>query len=177
MVLGGVASCMKEILIVGHTEMKACMPFLSRAVDASALSTASCGYLRLRVGCTFNLLATVQNGVLMEISDGGKSLSVGQRQLLSLARALLQRSRVLLMDEATSNVDTATDSIIQSSVRSVFADCTVLTVAHRLHTVMDSDQLLVFDSGLLVENGSPQELLSVTGKFRMLVDEAGSSSS
>ena len=84
---------------------------------------------------------------------------------------------MLLMEEVTNNVDTATDKVIQASIRSVFADCTVLTVAHRLHTVMDSDQLLVLDCGSLVENGTPQELVNVGGgKFRMLVDEAGTKS-
>jgi ABC-type multidrug transport system fused ATPase/permease subunit len=117
-------------------------------------------------------------GLDAPLAEGGTSLSVGQRQLLSMARALLKRSAVLLMDEATSNVDNDTDALIQSTIRTAFAECTVLTIAHRLHTIIDSDKILLLDRGEVVEYASPQELLKRPGSaFRMLVQKAFGSGS
>ena len=80
------------------------------------------------------------------------------------------------MDEATSNVDNATVSLVQTTIRSAFAGCTVLTIAHRLHTIIDSDRILVLDAGELIESGSPEELMKVSnGKLRALVNEASTS--
>lgn len=108
------------------------------------------------------------------LEEGGSNLSVGQRQLLCMARALLKRSTVLFMDEATSNVDNETDALIQSTVRSAFADCTVLTIAHRLHTIIDSDKILMLNKGEVLEYAPPGELLKRPGSaFRALVKEAG----
>jgi ABC-type multidrug transport system fused ATPase/permease subunit len=78
-----------------------------------------------------------------------------------MARALLQNARILILDEATSNVDTANDALIQATVRTAFADCTVLTIAHRLHTILDCDRILVLDSGRVREFDSPAALLQV----------------
>ena len=81
--------------------------------------------------------------------------SVGQRQLLCLARALLRRNKFLVLDEATSNVDMQTDSFIQKVIRENFVNTTVITIAHRLNTIADYDKLVVMDRGKIIEIGSP----------------------
>ncbi|KAJ7596700.1 hypothetical protein C8J56DRAFT_294246 [Mycena floridula] len=108
------------------------------------------------------------------ISSGGGNLSVGQRQILALARAIVRDSKILILDEATSAIDYKTDSIIQSSLRhELKGDVTLLIVAHRLQTIMDADKIMVLDAGRIVEFDSPKELLKLKhGKLRSLVDES-----
>nr|XP_026483252.1 multidrug resistance-associated protein 1 isoform X3 [Vanessa tameamea] len=101
----------------------------------------------------------LQAGLLHEISEGGENLSVGQRQLVCLARALLRKTPLLVLDEATAAVDLETDDLIQKTIRSEFASCTVLTIAHRLNTIMDSTKVMVLDKGQLVEYAPPEQLL------------------
>ncbi|KAI0717853.1 P-loop containing nucleoside triphosphate hydrolase protein [Cerioporus squamosus] len=110
-----------------------------------------------------------------QIAGGGANLSVGQRQILALARAIVRRSKLLILDEATSAIDYETDSIIQTSLRTELGkDVTLLTVAHRLQTIMDSDKIMVLDAGRIVEFGKPSELLkNEKGLLRALVDESG----
>uniref|UniRef100_T1GCH9 ABC-type glutathione-S-conjugate transporter n=1 Tax=Megaselia scalaris TaxID=36166 RepID=T1GCH9_MEGSC len=98
-------------------------------------------------------------GLNHEISEGGENLSVGQRQLVCLARALLRKTKVLILDEATAAVDLETDDLIQKTIRTEFKECTVLTIAHRLNTIMDSDRVIVLDKGEITEYASPTELL------------------
>ncbi|XP_055852910.1 multidrug resistance-associated protein 1 isoform X2 [Episyrphus balteatus] len=98
-------------------------------------------------------------GLNHEISEGGENLSVGQRQLVCLARALLRKTKVLVLDEATAAVDLETDDLIQKTIRSEFKDCTVLTIAHRLNTILDSDKVIVLDRGEIIEFDSPASLL------------------
>nr|XP_049698223.1 ATP-binding cassette sub-family C member 4 isoform X1 [Helicoverpa armigera] len=107
-----------------------------------------------------------------KVSEGGSNFSLGQRQLVCLARAILRANRILVLDEATANVDPKTDEFIQRTIRTRFADCTVLTVAHRLNTIMDSDRVMVMDSGRLVEFDHPYLLLSnPEGHFTKMVKE------
>ncbi|XP_075985083.1 ATP-binding cassette sub-family C member 4-like [Anticarsia gemmatalis] len=107
-----------------------------------------------------------------KVSEGGSNFSLGQRQLVCLARAILRGNRILVLDEATANVDPKTDEFIQRTIRSRFADCTVLTVAHRLNTIMDSDRVMVMDSGRLVEFDHPHKLLdNPEGYFSKMVKE------
>lgn len=99
---------------------------------------------------------------------------MGQKQLLCLARALLRKNRFLVLDEATSNVDMTTDAFIQKTIREMFADTTVITIAHRLNTISDYDKVLVMDKGQVVESGSPFELIQKGGLFCQMVKHTGS---
>ncbi|CAG79302.1 YALI0E08969p [Yarrowia lipolytica CLIB122] len=98
-------------------------------------------------------------GLETKLSDGGSNLSLGQKQLICLGRALLTPSSILVLDEATAAVDYETDKLIQKTIRREFKDRTILTIAHRLNTVMDSDRILVLDAGNVVEFDTPEELL------------------
>lgn len=101
---------------------------------------------------------------------------MGQKQLLCLSRALLRESRLVLLDEATSNVDTATDRLIQQILRSKFRNATVMTIAHRLLTIADYDKVVVMDAGTIRESGPPFELYQQKGLFFDLVECIGSGS-
>ena len=106
------------------------------------------------------------------VTDGGSNYSVGQRQLLVIARALLCGSKIVIMDEATAAVDADTDARIQKVMRSDFANATCLTVAHRINTIMDSNYILVMSDGQAAEFDIPQRLMDRGGLFRDLVDAA-----
>jgi len=95
-----------------------------------------------------------------EVAEGGDNFSVGQRQLICLARAVLRRTRVLVLDEATAAVDLETDELIQRTIRTVFKDCTILTIAHRLNTILDSNRVMVLDAGKVVEFDTPRALMA-----------------
>ncbi|KAJ2367519.1 hypothetical protein H4S01_002116 [Coemansia sp. RSA 2610] len=103
------------------------------------------------------------------VKYGGANFSVGERQLISLCRALLWRRKILILDEATANIDSQTDQIIQAVLRQEFTDCTILTIAHRLNTVMDCDRILVMDRGSVAEFDTPANLLARNGHFSQLV--------
>ncbi|XP_041645026.1 canalicular multispecific organic anion transporter 1 [Cheilinus undulatus] len=118
-------------------------------------------------------VAGLQEGLQHEVAEGGENLSVGQRQLLCLARALLRKSRILILDEATAAVDLETDDLIQTTIRKEFSHCTVLTIAHRLHSIMDSSRVMVLDAGRIVEFDSPSNLLAEEGHFYSMAKDAG----
>jgi ABC-type multidrug transport system fused ATPase/permease subunit len=98
-------------------------------------------------------------GLLMPIAESGNNLSVGQCQLICIARAILKKSKILLIDEATANVDKKTDELIQAVIADKFRDRTILTIAHRLNTVMNSDRILVLDKGMIVNYDTPMNIL------------------
>lgn len=109
------------------------------------------------------------------VSAAGANLSVGQRHLICLVHAQLKNNKILVLDEATTNVDLETDEIIQNTIKKNFADCTVLTIAHRLNTVIDADKILVMDDGEVSEYDRPYILLNNpdTGLFSSTVDQTG----
>uniref|UniRef100_A0A8C3ILG1 ATP-binding cassette sub-family C member 10 n=1 Tax=Chrysemys picta bellii TaxID=8478 RepID=A0A8C3ILG1_CHRPI len=108
--------------------------------------------------CHLQAVITQMGGLDCELGERGKSLSVGQRQLVCLARALLTQAKVLCIDEATASVDQKTDQLLQQTIRQRFADKTVLTIAHRLNTILDSDRVLVMHAGKAAELDSPAVL-------------------
>ena len=125
-------------------------------------------------------LSSTQNsgggGLNMKVEEGGKNFSVGQRQLLSLARAILRRSKVVLMDEVTASIDFQTDRLIQETIRRspALKSATIITVAHRLRTIADSDVIVVVDAGRVLEVDSPKVLLTQESSlYRKLAERSG----
>ncbi|KZT65223.1 P-loop containing nucleoside triphosphate hydrolase protein, partial [Daedalea quercina L-15889] len=135
----------------------------------------------LRAAGLFNLQSETDEGRITldsQISSGGSNLSVGQRQILALARAIIRQSKLLILDEGAPFIpalDYATDTVIQESLRrELDKGVTLLTIAHRLQTIMDADKIMVLDAGRIVEFGSPSQLLKNSkGMLKALVDESG----
>ena len=121
-----------------------------------------------------SFVISLENKLEFECSESGDNLSLGQRQLICLARALLRKSKILLLDEATASIDHNTDELIQQTIRTQFADCTVLTIAHRLNTIMDSSRIIVLEKGKIVEFDKPEVLLlNKKGIFYSMASQAG----
>ncbi|EPY85139.1 multidrug resistance-associated protein 6 [Camelus ferus] len=129
---------------------------------------AALGTVQLRA-----LVAGLPGQLHYECADRGDDLSVGQKQLLCLARALLRKTQILILDEATAAVDPGTERQMQAALWSWFAPCTVLLIAHRLRSVMDCARVLVMDEGQVSESGSPAQLLAQRGLFYRLAQESG----
>ncbi|XP_069342986.1 ATP-binding cassette sub-family C member 6 [Eulemur rufifrons] len=119
------------------------------------------------------LVASLPGQLQYECGEEGEDLSVGQKQLLCLARALLRKTQILVLDEATAAVDPGTERQMQASLGRWFARCTLLLIAHRLRSVMDCARVLVMDEGQVAESGSPAQLLAQKGLFYRLAQESG----
>lgn len=123
------------------------------------------------------MLNSLEGGLDAEVSEKGSNFSAGQVQLVCLARVLLKRPSMVFMDEATASVDLRTDAFVQETIRTQLHDCSILTIAHRLLTVIDYDRIVVMDAGCVAEFGTPHSLLQQqTGLFSALVSATGAAS-
>ena len=119
-------------------------------------------------------MVNCDKGLDYEVTENGENFSLGERQMICMARALLKGAKILIMDEATASIDIQTDIMIQEMVRKNFSECTTLTIAHRLHSIMDSNRVMVFDDGHLMEYDTPLNLIDQeTTIFNSLVQQSG----
>ena len=108
----------------------------------------------------------------MKIAEGGSNLSVGEKQLICICRAVLRKNKIVVMDEATANIDIVTEQKILKLIKEEFVDSTVITIAHRLNTIIESDMVAVLSQGRLVEYGKPVELVKQSeSEFAKLLQE------
>jgi len=117
------------------------------------------------------LVEGLEKRLLEQVEENGSNFSVGQRQLVCIARALLLNPQILMLDEATASIDSETDSLLQSMIRREFKTQTVISIAHRLDTIIDYDKVMVLDQGHLAEFDSPANLLAIpNGKFAAMIE-------
>ncbi|CDJ39823.1 hypothetical protein ETH_00040695, partial [Eimeria tenella] len=133
-----------------ETDAESEAPAAAAAAESPAAAAAAAGYVGIEVEDI--------DPLDIHVEEGGRNFSLGQRQLICLARALLRRSKILLLDEATAVVDPKTDSLIQQTIKTDFKDCTVITIAHRIETIVDYDKVMVLADGQIEEFDSPRKL-------------------
>ncbi|MBT3274145.1 MAG: ATP-binding cassette domain-containing protein, partial [Spirochaetales bacterium] len=122
-------------------------------------------YEAARAANAHDFIKDMPNGYADEVGEGGALLSVGQKQLLSLARAILAKPDIIIMDEATSSIDTLTEEHIQKGIDTLLKSSTSFVVAHRLSTIRNADKILVIENGKISEAGSHEELISLEGHY------------
>jgi ATP-binding cassette subfamily B protein/subfamily B ATP-binding cassette protein MsbA len=118
-----------------------------------------------RLACAHDFIAALPDGYQTKVLEGGANLSVGQRQLIALARAILADPAILILDEATANIDTVTEGLIQQALENLLRQRTAIVIAHRLSTVRQADCIYVIDDGRIVEQGAHAELLAQNGRY------------
>jgi len=123
-----------------------------------------------RLANAHDFIAALPDGYATEIQEGGVNLSVGQRQLICMARAVLADPHILILDEATASVDTLTEQLIQDALQRLLAGRTAIVIAHRLSTIRNADLICVVNAGRIVERGRHEELVAQAGLYRQLYD-------
>ncbi|KAF1745089.1 LOW QUALITY PROTEIN: hypothetical protein MXB_2975 [Myxobolus squamalis] len=150
----------KALTIIPQVETFLFNGTLRENIDPSQTYTDEEIIKSLKLSQLDNFLSSRPEGLDHQIVESGANISSGEKQLICLARALLKHTKILVLDEATSNVDLKTDKLIQAIIRKEFSDCTVITVAHRIETIIDYDRIIVMDAGSIAEFDSPQNLLA-----------------
>jgi len=122
-------------------------------------------------------ITSLPNKLMEIVAEGGENFSNGQRQLICIARVLLRNPKVLVLDEATASIDNELDKKIQIMIRAKFKTSTVLTIAHRINTIIDSDRVMVLDKGKVIEFDTPENLLKLNGgAFKSLYETTNNNS-
>jgi len=142
-------------------------------LDVTAANTDDAVWEALEQAGMAAAVRALPGGLAAKVAEGGANFSVGQRQLLTVARALLRRTKLVILDEATASVDVQSDSLLQRVIREAFGDATVLTIAHRVHTIIDSSRVMVLEGGRLAEYAPPATLMAARGSlFASLVADS-----
>jgi ABC-type multidrug transport system fused ATPase/permease subunit len=123
-----------------------------------------------RLANAYNFISNFPNGFDSEVGDRGIALSGGERQRIAIARALIRNPYILVFDEATSALDAESEKVVQEAITNVMEHKTAILVAHRLATIIDCDEILVFDKGKIAEKGNHRELMSMNGIYKKLHD-------